>query len=251
MHQEDFEPAGQSPLGGAPYEEFVGGHTPVTLLQMDQLPPKQEIDETVGSAAGEAPPTPPPAPTGNPSSPSPEEARKSPDENAKNYQNPQILFAWKAPLRPYIKRSPKITRFYIALSLLLSLLVVFFGDWVLLLPIWTVLFLFYVLTITPPPEVEHKINRFGIDAAGLKIRWGDLSHFHFDKRFGYDMLTVVSQPPYLDHFYMVVPSEEVKKRLIVILSPHLVYEEEPKRTFVDRMVHAMSRLVPQEEQSLH
>ncbi len=161
--------------------------------------------------------------------------------------NPQILFSWKAPLRPFIKRSPRITRFYLALTLLLSLIVAFFGDFILLIPIWTILFLFYVLTITPPPEVEHKITQFGIDTAGLKIRWEALSHYHFDKRFGYDMLTIVSQPPYFDHFYMVVPGEEVKKKLMTLLAGHIVYEEEPRKSVVDRMVHLMSRLVPQEE----
>ncbi|MGB9883678.1 MAG: hypothetical protein ACPLRN_04185, partial [Microgenomates group bacterium] len=62
--------------------------------------------------------------------------------------NPQVVFSWKAPLRPYKKKSALILRFYIAIALLLSLIFFFFGDKILLIPVWAILFLFYVLTIT-------------------------------------------------------------------------------------------------------
>src|SRR5215213_1318498 len=89
-----------------------------------------------------------------------------------DHPNPQVIFSWKAPLRPYIKRSPNVLRFYFAVTLLISLIVFFLGDRILLLPIWTVLFLFYVLTVTPPQQVEHKITKFGIEAAGgITIRY--------------------------------------------------------------------------------
>src|SRR4051812_47741995 len=98
--------------------------------------------------------------------------------------NPQTLLAWKAPLRAYKKRSKSVIRFYLALAFLLSLIVFFLGDKILLIPIWTVLFLIYVLTITPSPEVENKVTRFGIENAGVTLRWEVLSHFYFAKRFG-------------------------------------------------------------------
>src|SRR3989338_4341121 len=111
-------------------------------------------------------------------------------------ENPQTVFAWKAPLRPYKKRSRLVLRFYLAVTLLLSLIVFFFGDKILLIPIWAVLFLFYVLTITPPPEVENKISKFGLETAGVTLRWEALSHFYFTKRFNFDILTIVSHGPY-------------------------------------------------------
>ena len=72
------------------------------------------------------------------------------DEHTGESGNSQRLFSWKAPLRAYKKRSKNILGFYLALSLLISLIVFFFGDRILLIPILTLLFLFYVLTITPP-----------------------------------------------------------------------------------------------------
>lgn len=162
-------------------------------------------------------------------------------------ENPQVVFSWKAPLRPYKKRSSVILRFYLAVALLLSLIIFFFGDIILLIPIVSLLFLFYVLTVTPPPEVENKITKFGIEAAGVTLRWDALSHFYFKKRFGYTLLTVVSRAPYFYHAYMVIPAEEMKVALVHILSEHLVYQERPERAFTDRVIDWLSALIPDEE----
>lgn len=162
--------------------------------------------------------------------------------------NPQTIFSWKAPLRPYKKRSGLVLRFYLAISLLLSLIFFFFGDKILLVPLWSLLFLFYVLTITPPPEVENKITRFGVETGGITLRWEGLSHFYFTDRFGFYVLTLVGQPPYLYHAYLVVPNEQIKKTLILILSEHLIYQEKPQRRLTDKMIDWLSKLIPDEQE---
>lgn len=161
--------------------------------------------------------------------------------------NPQRLFSWKAPLRAYKKRSKNVLRFYLAVALLVSLIVFFFGDRILLIPILTLLFLFYVLTITPPPEVEHVITTFGIETTGISVRWEFLSHFYITKKFGFDMVTIVSQAPYYYHAYMIVPNEEVKKQVVSIFSKHIMYMEKPPHSITDKMVDLLSKLIPDDE----
>ena len=168
--------------------------------------------------------------------------------DSQSFENPQLVFSWTAPLRPYKKRSQMVLRFYLAVTLLLSLIVYFFGDHILIVPLWVVLFLFYVLTITPPPDVTNTITRFGIESAGVTVRFESLSHFFFTKRFGFNILTVVSQPPYLTHMFMVVPDEEMKTNLIHILSQHLLYQEKPTKSLTDRLIDWLSELVPDEEE---
>jgi len=162
--------------------------------------------------------------------------------------NPQMVYSWKAPLRAYKKRSNGILRFYLALSLLLSLIVFFFGDKVLLIPILTLLFLFYVLTITPPPEVENIITTFGIETAGISLRWEFLSHFFYSSKFHFTVLTLVSHAPYYYHAYLIIPDEETKKKITEILSKHLMYVEKPQRNFTDKLVDWLSNLIPDDEE---
>jgi hypothetical protein len=163
-------------------------------------------------------------------------------------KNPQVVYQWRAPLRPYKRRSALILRFYLTVAFLLSIIMFFFGDKILIIPIWALVFLFYVLTITPPPEVDNKITTFGIETAGVTARFETLSHFYFGKRFGFYTLTVVSQPPYFYHLYVVIPDEEVKNNLIKILSNHLIYQEKPQKTLTDRMLDFLSSLMPDDEE---
>ncbi|MBI3619815.1 hypothetical protein HY214_01565 [Candidatus Roizmanbacteria bacterium] len=161
--------------------------------------------------------------------------------------NPQVIYTWKASLRPFKKRSRLILRFYLSAALLVTLIIFFFGDRILLVPVWAVLFLFYVLTITPPPEVENKITKFGLEAAGVTLRWESLSYFFFSRRFGFTVLTVVGHAPYYFHAYMVVPDEEVKKKVTSLLAERLVYQEKRKKTLTDKIIDWLSQLIPDEE----
>ncbi|MEK7071116.1 MAG: hypothetical protein AAB966_04875, partial [Patescibacteria group bacterium] len=113
----------------------------------------------------------------------PEEAQK---------ENPQVIFTWEAPLRPYVKRSSEVIRFYIALAILITLIVFFFGDYILLIPIWGLMFIFYVFTVTPPHAVTHKITKFGVETSGHTFRFEDLAYFYFSHRFGFVILTLVT-----------------------------------------------------------
>ena len=161
--------------------------------------------------------------------------------------NPQLIYSWKAPLRAYKRRSSSILRFYVALALLLSLIVFFFGDRVLLVPILTLLFLFYVLTITPPPEVDNLITTFGIETAGITLRWEFLSHFYYTQKFHFNVLTLVSNAPYYYHAYLIVPDEKIKAQINAILSKHVMYVEKPQRNFTDKIVDWLSNLMPDDE----
>lgn len=160
--------------------------------------------------------------------------------------NPQLLYSWKAPLRAYKKRSSGVLRFYVALSLLLSLIVFFFGEKILVLPIWAVMFLFYVFTITPPPEIENRITEFGIETANNTFRWDFLSHFYVIKKFDYHVVVVVSVAPFYYHIYLVVKDEQTLHQVVNILSRYLLYQEHPKKTFTDKIVEWLTKLMPDE-----
>lgn len=162
--------------------------------------------------------------------------------------NPQVLYSWKAPLRAYKKRSKYVLRFYLAVALLLTAIIFFLGDQVLIVPIWAILFLFYVLTITPPPLIENRITKFGIETAGITLRWEILSHFYFTTRFNFSILTLVTQAPYYMHAYMVLPSDKIKKDVMKILAEHIVYQENPHLGVTDRLINLLSHLIPEDEE---
>lgn len=177
-----------------------------------------------------------------------EEKKDSSSTNSSpNLKNPQLLFSWTAPLRAYKKKSKGVLRFYIALALLLSLIAFFLGERILILPIAATMFLVYVLTITPPPQVHNKITKFGIETAGNTYRWEALSHFYFIKKFDYHQLVLVSVPPYNLHIYLVIKDPMHKEKVLKHLSEHLIYQEEPNMNMSDKVTNWMSKLMPDAE----
>ncbi len=162
--------------------------------------------------------------------------------------NSQVVFSWKAPLRPYKKTSGRVLRFYIALALIFSSLIFFFGDNMLLLPIWAALFLFYILTITPPPEVKNKITIFGIETAGVTARWEMLSHFYLKKRFGFEMVVIVSHAPYFYHMYLVLPTPKIRDKVVSLLSQKLIYQERPRKEMIEKLIDSFTKIIPSENQ---
>ena len=162
-------------------------------------------------------------------------------------ENPQLIYSWEAPLRPYIKRSPFVMRVYISIGVLLSLIAIFFGDLPLMLVILAILFIFFVFTVTPPPIVTNRITEFGFETSGATTRWDVLSHFYFTKRFNYDVLVMVTHEPYSHHYYVVIPNEAAKERVAKTLSDHILYQEHPTRTITDKLVDWFSQFLLTED----
>lgn len=166
--------------------------------------------------------------------------------NETNEVQDQTLFVWKAPLRPYKKRSTTLLRFFLAVALLVSAVVFFFGDLVTILPIWALLFLFYIFAITPPPIVDNRITVFGVETAGVMLRWDILSHYYFDERLGHQILVLVTHGPYYAHSYLVLPNTETKVAVNAILNQHLMLMTNPPKTITDKLVRFFSSLIPEE-----
>ncbi|MCX7997008.1 MAG: hypothetical protein N2691_04655 [Patescibacteria group bacterium] len=163
----------------------------------------------------------------------------------------QTILSWKAPMRPYKRKGKKTMRFFLMLAFLLSVIVFFFGDPILLLPIWAVLFLFYILTITPPPAIENKITRFGVETNGILLRWELLDYFYFSQRWGFDILTIVTHAPYRLQAYLVVPESDLKRKIASILGEHIVFEPRPRRSITDKLIDLFAHLVPDDDDEPH
>lgn len=161
--------------------------------------------------------------------------------------NPQILYSWVAPLRAYKKKPIGVLRFYFAVAVLLTIIVVFLKEYMLTIPIWSTIFLIYALTITPPHDTEHTITKFGLHTGAKTYHWDTLSHFYFIKKFDYYLLVVFTNQAFSHPLYMVIPNETIRHDVLHLLAEHLVYQESPEKTFSDKMAEWLTSLMPEEE----
>jgi hypothetical protein len=47
---------------------------------------------------------------------------------------------------------------------------------------------------------------------------------------------------------MVIPNDEVKNKVMSLLSEHLIYQEKPERYFVDTLIDWFSKLIPDDDE---
>ncbi len=163
--------------------------------------------------------------------------------------NPQEVFTWNAPIRAYKRKSAGMLRFYIALALLLSVLMALFREFVLIFPIWAVMFLVYVLTITQPHETQHHLTKYGLIANGQPMTWDELYAFYFQKRFDYFMLVLLPKSPFALPVYMVVDTQKTKDYLMNHMIDHIIYIENPPKTVSDTLAEWLGSLMPVEEET--
>lgn len=157
----------------------------------------------------------------------------------------QVLLVWKAPLRPFQRRTKEYYTTIAALVFLLSVIFFLIQEWLAIGVILSVAFVAYVFSTVPPEDIEHKLTTFGIESAGKRYSWLELYEFWFETQYGSEMVVIQTRIPYPRVIHLLL-GEVDKKRLKAILEEYLPYREVPVKTFVDRAAHWISKKIPLE-----
>src|SRR3989338_581920 len=87
------------------------------------------------------------------------------------------LFSWKSLNRPMLSYSRDVFTTFAVIALLLSFIVAFIQEFLLIVVVWAAYFLFYALSKVPPVEVEHKITTEGVVSMDKSYLWSELGTF--------------------------------------------------------------------------
>src|SRR3990167_2450241 len=146
----------------------------------------------------------------------------------------EVLYSWKAPLRPFKKRDREFFTTVVVIAVLISLILFFLEGILPVAVIIALVFLVYVLSTVPPDEVEHKITNQGVHFAGTRYVWENLRRYWFATRFGTQLLVVeATKAPW--RIEMVITSED-KENVKKALEKHLLFEE-ASPNFLDKAAH--------------
>lgn len=100
----------------------------------------------------------------------------------------ELVYEWQAPSRPFKERSRKFYTTVIIISILISLILFFAGQFLPIAVIVAVVFLFYVLSTIPPTTVVTQFTTFGIRFEEQLYYWEELGRFWFDEAHGQRMV---------------------------------------------------------------
>jgi len=158
----------------------------------------------------------------------------------------ETLLAWKAPGRIFKHRSREFYTTVGALVLLLSVILFFAKEFLLIGVILAIGFVSYVLASVPPEIVEHILTNKGVRTGEKLYPWGELGRYWWDEKWKQTFVTIET-PGKIPSILILVGGEGKKEEIDAIIKTYLI-NEKPQPTRFDKAAKWLQEKVPLESE---
>jgi hypothetical protein len=148
------------------------------------------------------------------------------------------LFTWKAPSRPFKKRSRDFWIKTGTIAAIFGLILLLVEGVMPVVLVISVVFLFYILSTVEPEKIEYAITNYGVKIADGRTSMDKLTKYWFTRRYDNDLLVLrtLNLPGRLE---LVVNTKD-KGKIRKVLSSYLTEEKTPPST-LDRTAKWFSK----------
>ncbi len=157
----------------------------------------------------------------------------------------KVLFEWTAPERPYQERNKDFWITAIAILVLVSVILIFINEFLLVMALAAVLFLYYALATVPPREVTYKITNRGIYFGEVHYPWNFLERFWFKKSLSTATVNFGTMIKFPRVVMMVINEKDQEKIKEIVVKRIPLLESSP--TFVDKVTKWFADRLPLED----
>ncbi|HAV15130.1 MAG TPA: hypothetical protein DCX25_02280 [Candidatus Pacebacteria bacterium] len=157
-------------------------------------------------------------------------------------QPEEVLLTWESANRPFKKRDREYYTTIAVIVFLLSIILFFAGQFLLIAVIVSFAFVSYALAAVPPENTKHIITTYGIRMGEKLYTWDMLGRFWFSTALGQRVLHVEYYHRFIGNLSLVlsdVKEEDVKSAL----EKYLVFER-PVQTFAERGAQWLQQKFP-------
>lgn len=152
----------------------------------------------------------------------------------------QTLLTWKAPSRPFRKKS---RGFYTQVALFIIVLcgIAFFAQYFLLIGVLLSFgFLVYVLNYVEPQDAEYKLSTQGVTIDDHFYHWDELNSFWFSEKDDYKILNILTNIRFPGVLMLVMgsTSEETIKN---ICARYLPFHEIAPKSIMDKWSDSLQK----------
>jgi hypothetical protein len=156
----------------------------------------------------------------------------------------QEIFSWQSPSRLYKKRTREFYTTVGAIVLLLSIILIFAKEFLLVAVIFASAFVTYVLSSVEPETVEHQLTNKGIRTAKKMYPWQLLGRFWFEEKWKQTMVKIELPYQFPGEILMLV-GQANKDEIEEILLQYLI-KQKPEPTFVEKASKWLQEKIPLE-----
>ncbi|MDO8451452.1 MAG: hypothetical protein Q7S76_01135 [bacterium] len=158
----------------------------------------------------------------------------------------EVYAAWDAPSRLFKKRDKEYFTNIGAIVFLLTIILVFAREFLLIAAVLSVVFVVYVLSTVPPEEMHHKITNLGIETGGAFYRWEDIGDFWMEEQWGQHYLVI---RPVLAPRLIVLLGHQSREKIREYVARHIPFRDKPQRNWVDNAANWLTQKIPLEKPS--
>ena len=142
------------------------------------------------------------------------------------------LVKWTAASRPFKPLSRQIFTTAVAIAILVGVILIFAGEWVLIMVMAAAIFAYYAWSTVPPEESEYVITTRGLRVHGQLYRWEELSRWWMEDKWGYKLMVVDTPLSFPRRLHVVLgTASEAKVKEVM---EKYVLMERPEPTAMDR-----------------
>lgn len=156
----------------------------------------------------------------------------------------EVFLEWMAPSRIFKRRDKEYFVNIAAIVFLLSVILVFAREFVLIATVMSVVFLVYVLSTVPPEDIKNRLTNLGLESAGHFYRWEEFIDFWFEEQWGQTMLIL---RPFAATRVIILLGNQQKTKVRDFIAKYIPYREEPERNWVDNAARWMTEKIPLEK----
>lgn len=162
-------------------------------------------------------------------------------EENQSTQAEEVYLEWESPSRLFKRRDKEYFTNVLAIVALLTVILFFAREFVLIAAVLSIVFLIYVLSTVPPEEVRHKITNLGIDSAGHFYRWQELYDFWYETQWGQKYMVV---RPMVGARILILLADKSFEHVRELLAKHIPFREQPQKSWVDNAAHWLTQKIP-------
>lgn len=157
----------------------------------------------------------------------------------------KTLFEWIAPERPFQRRNKEFWITSLAILILISVIFFLIKEFMLVMALFSALFLYYVMSTIRPELIKNKITNRGIYFGDVKYEWYLLEKFWFTDSLSSITLNIETKLRFPRQISLVVDhidKDEIKKIMVKRIP---LIEDSPK--FTDKIANWFSKRFPLED----
>lgn len=153
----------------------------------------------------------------------------------------QLLYEWQAQSRPFKKHNRNYYTTIAVIVLLISLILIFSGQFLPMAVVCAVAFLAYVINSVPPQDIVYQITTYGIRMGDKLYYWELMRRFWYGSKYDQELLyiDIVEFP---DRITLVLGKAE-KDIISAVLSEVLLLEK-PPLTVYERVAQWLQEKFP-------